>query len=45
MATLTKFPNFEKAPRRFMVSACVNIGSILFGFDTGVAGGVVALAR
>lgn len=26
------------------VSAAVNIGSILFGFDTGVAGGVVALA-
>jgi MFS family permease len=26
------------------VSACVNIGSVLFGFDTGVAGGVVALS-
>jgi hypothetical protein len=27
------------------VSAAANIGSVLFGFDTGVAGGVVALSR
>ncbi|OTB10280.1 hypothetical protein K445DRAFT_70583 [Daldinia sp. EC12] len=27
----------------FGVSAAVNIGSVLFGFDTGIAGGVVAL--
>lgn len=27
----------------FLVSAAVNVGAMLFGFDTGVAGGVVAL--
>ncbi|KAK0102140.1 hypothetical protein ONS96_006104 [Cadophora gregata f. sp. sojae] len=37
LSTLTKHKG------AFSVSAAANIGSILFGFDTGVAGGVVAL--
>ncbi|KAI9743874.1 MAG: hypothetical protein M1818_002608 [Claussenomyces sp. TS43310] len=28
----------------FFTSAAVNVGAVLFGFDTGVAGGIVALA-
>lgn len=33
----------RKHKAAFGVSSVVNIGSILFGFDTGIAGGVVAL--
>lgn len=33
----------KKHKRAFLVSAAVNIGACLFGFDTGIAGGVVAL--
>lgn len=36
---------FKKHKGAISVSAAANIGSILFGFDTGVAGGVVALQR
>lgn len=36
---------FKKHKAAFQVSAAVNIGSMLFGYDTGVAGAVVALAR
>ncbi|RDW76088.1 sugar transporter-2 [Coleophoma crateriformis] len=35
---------FKKHKGAFYVSAAVNVGSILFGFDTGVAGAIVALA-
>ncbi|KAF8855198.1 general substrate transporter [Acephala macrosclerotiorum] len=35
---------FKKHKGAFFVSAAANIGSVLFGFNTGVAGGVVALA-
>lgn len=34
----------KKHKAAIAVSAAVNVGSCLFGFDTGVAGGVVALA-
>ncbi|KAI1775894.1 general substrate transporter [Hypoxylon cercidicola] len=34
---------FKKHKAAFGMSSIVNIGSILFGFDTGIAGGVVAL--
>ncbi|KAK6069854.1 sugar transporter [Seiridium cupressi] len=36
--------NLKKHKAAIAVSAAVNVGSCLFGFDTGVAGGVVALA-
>lgn len=35
---------FRKHKAAFGVSSVVNIGSVLFGFDTGIAGGVVALS-
>lgn len=34
----------KKHKAAIAVSATVNVGSVLFGFDTGIAGGVVALA-
>lgn len=33
----------KKHKAAFLVSAAVNVGAVLFGFETGVAGGVVAL--
>lgn len=35
--------SLKKHKIAFLVSAAVNVGAILFGFDTGVAGGIVAL--
>ncbi|PVH82681.1 sugar transporter [Cadophora sp. DSE1049] len=40
---MTFLSTFKKHKGAISVSAAANIGSILFGFDTGVAGGVVAL--
>ncbi|KAI1373087.1 general substrate transporter [Hypoxylon crocopeplum] len=37
------FATLKKHKVAFAVSSTVNIGSILFGYDTGIAGGVVAL--
>jgi hypothetical protein len=36
---------FKKHRRALAVSAAVNVGSVLFGFDTGVAGAVISLKR
>lgn len=35
--------SLRKHKHAFLVSAAINIGAILFGFDTGIAGGVVSL--
>ncbi|KAI1408604.1 general substrate transporter [Hypoxylon sp. FL1857] len=40
---MAPFAIFKKHRVAFAVSSTVNIGSILFGFDTGIAGGVTAL--
>jgi hypothetical protein len=44
-ADMTVMETFKKNKGAIVVSAAANIGSVLFGFDTGVAGGIVALAR